>query len=657
MPTSVKPISDNQNLIKALQNIIQKAKLTNSIAPLLILWLFFASTVFGSEFKTPDITKLSVGARQLGMGRAFVGVADDISALFINPAGLTKIERPQFTSMSGNLLGNFQYLSASGAYPSKYGSFGLGYSGAFAHGAITTKKINVTPTEERVIRDPLYSDMNFYENVFTLSYGKKISEILAWGLNLKLFTGNLNGGPITNGTSFGQDADIGFLFQNNKSIRYGLSLKNFLPDGLGQYKYATGQTETFPLAVKFGWAVNLFGKEGLQKTPQELILALDVEKETETAKPANLNLGLEWAPIELIAIRLGLDQTAIENILTNNLTAGIGLTYNKFRFDYAYHQLEGAADETHFFSLSYGIGKKKFEGPSLAIIIPQDKTINFSEILDTEVKVINPVITTLKIMDQTHPVKDEKETIKTKVALPKLGKNSLWAAGYDENAKFVAAEQVRILNLLKFTDVQKDYWGHLEIAIVGTLDLISGYPDGTFRPRGNINRAELATLMFKAYQKQNPQFVPIKGAKTTYQDLSETHWAKNYIMAATQVGIVEGYPDKSFRPQQTVTRAEGLAMIARFGKVQKTIYTSDFEDVPYKHWAANLIAGANKAGMIIGIDKNFEPNRNLIRSEAVTMVYRTTYVKELTANLLNFEAGYENTYQSAQSTTFDLKNK
>ncbi|MBU0460927.1 MAG: S-layer homology domain-containing protein, partial [Nanoarchaeota archaeon] len=90
-----------------------------------------------------------------------------------------------------------------------------------------------------------------------------------------------------------------------------------------------------------------------------------------------------------------------------------------------------------------------------------------------------------------------------------------------------------------------------------------------------------------------------------------------------------------------ITRAEGLAMIARFGKVKELKYINQFDDVTQKHWAATIISGAHTEGLLLYLKgKPFEPNRKLTRAEAVEMLYRSQPIKLLIADLINFDKGY-----------------
>lgn len=143
---------------------------------------------------------------------------------------------------------------------------------------------------------------------------------------------------------------------------------------------------------------------------------------------------------------------------------------------------------------------------------------------------------------------------------------------------------------------------------------ISGYEDGTFRPDNPITRAEMATVLARAFAKDTKP-----AAAKKYTDVAESHWAKASIDQATGSGLMDGYPDGSFKPEQTITRAE-MASIAAKLKASAAAGSGSFSDTA-GHWAAASIEQAKAAGVISGYeDGTFRPEKTLTRAEAVTML-------------------------------------
>ncbi|MGB9812623.1 MAG: S-layer homology domain-containing protein [Thermovenabulum sp.] len=99
------------------------------------------------------------------------------------------------------------------------------------------------------------------------------------------------------------------------------------------------------------------------------------------------------------------------------------------------------------------------------------------------------------------------------------------------------------------------------VARLTALNIINGYPDGTFKPENTITRAEFAKVVVNALGLGNAaQYA--KGM-TKFKDVTSTHWASGYIQVASDLGIVKGYPDGTFKPEANVTYAEAITMIMR----------------------------------------------------------------------------------------------
>jgi len=212
---------------------------------------------------------------------------------------------------------------------------------------------------------------------------------------------------------------------------------------------------------------------------------------------------------------------------------------------------------------------------------------------------------------------------------------------YGERGKIqkpVDEQKIRILRVTAFPDVPEGYWARQQVSLISMLNIVTGYPDGSFKPEGSITRAEMAALLMRSQTTRSQ----IPGKEISFSDVARNHWASQYIADAAESGVVEGYPDKTFRPKGNITRAEGLAMIARFAKITQEVYSYQyFPDVTSTYWASPIIAGASKAGLLEYLKgKEFEPKKNLTRAEAVEILYRTQFVKGLLdKDLLNWE-GY-----------------
>ncbi|MBE0447863.1 MAG: S-layer homology domain-containing protein, partial [Actinobacteria bacterium] len=109
---------------------------------------------------------------------------------------------------------------------------------------------------------------------------------------------------------------------------------------------------------------------------------------------------------------------------------------------------------------------------------------------------------------------------------------------------------------ISFNDVPSSHWGSIYIIASANAGIINGYPDGTFRPDRPITRAELARMLFLA--TRSPAYSP---AKATFSDVSGGFWAFSEIETMVFCGIVNGYPDGTYRPDQEATRAQTAVML------------------------------------------------------------------------------------------------
>jgi len=600
-----------------------------------------------SEFQAVDPTARSTNARIVGMGRAFTGLADDPSAIFFNPAGLGSQKTLQFSSMSGKFIEDYNYLSAAAAIPTKYGVFSIGYGSFNIGGALpTVTQEGSNPSDPIYIVDPTQTQISDQNSAYLLSYALKFPKRLSVGANLKLFSAGLTGGGIANGSATGSEMDLGILYEINPALKAGASLIDALPASMGgKLTFSNGYYETYPVKLRVGLGCKVLGQEKALRAAgnHELLAAFDVESApTVSGRPVLYHAGLEWKPHKMVALRLGLDQSLFDNLnkstsVVSDLTYGIGLYYANFRFDYALHQFANFPLNSSYFSFSFV--PQIIEKPKEKVVIfePQDKLITFDQsvkvrglIDDTDIKQLqingNRVeITSKNLFEYNSPLN--------------VGKNKIEINSYEQKGKPgtpLDYKKIRVLRLRTFPDVPDGHWARRQIALVSMLNIVNGYPDGMFRPEGDITRAEMATILMRAGQPVNH----VKRVTGNFNDVENDHWAVRYIMAASATGVVEGYPDGSFRPDGKITRAEGLTMITRFSGVNREPYAFQyFADVQPSSWSAQIIAGAEKAGLLEFLKgKPFEPNRALTRAEAVEILYRTQFIQNLlNKDLLNWE--------------------
>ena len=155
---------------------------------------------------------------------------------------------------------------------------------------------------------------------------------------------------------------------------------------------------------------------------------------------------------------------------------------------------------------------------------------------------------------------------------------------------------------------------------------IFGYEDGTFRPDNNMSRAEAVAIFARLISEQKGEKI---SGKSNFNDVSKSEWYFDYIGYLSKYGIIKGYADNTFRPNDNVTRAEFVAMTVRFdalfNEVKKGSYTVKYTDVATNYWAYSDIAYAKHAGWLNGYaDGSFKGDNAITRAEVVTVVNRAT---------------------------------
>lgn len=147
---------------------------------------------------------------------------------------------------------------------------------------------------------------------------------------------------------------------------------------------------------------------------------------------------------------------------------------------------------------------------------------------------------------------------------------------------------------------------------------IMGYPDGTVQPEGEITRAEACTIFFRLLTDSSRDYYFSK--TNDYTDVNAGDWFNNAISTLSNAGIVTGYNDGTFRPNQPITRGEMAKIIANFANLNKG--TKSFTDLS-GHWSKTYVELAAGNGWIAGYpDGSFRPDQKITRAETVTMINR-----------------------------------
>ncbi|MFS0723166.1 S-layer homology domain-containing protein [Paenibacillus sp. 1P07SE] len=169
-----------------------------------------------------------------------------------------------------------------------------------------------------------------------------------------------------------------------------------------------------------------------------------------------------------------------------------------------------------------------------------------------------------------------------------------------------------------FTDLT-NHWAKSAIEQAVSKGIVNGYEDNTFRPNGQVSRAEFVAMLGRA--------LPANEEPSTYASFSDEQdipaWVEPYLAPIAGAGIIGGYEDGTFRPAQRITRAELAVIIVRAHQLQTTpdatLTFADAADIP--DWARAEVAAAHAAGLMNGREGNvFAPHVLATRAEAVSLI-------------------------------------
>ena len=150
---------------------------------------------------------------------------------------------------------------------------------------------------------------------------------------------------------------------------------------------------------------------------------------------------------------------------------------------------------------------------------------------------------------------------------------------------------------------------------------IIGYKDGYLRPYGTITRGEVATIFFRLLTDEARD--KYWSQTNNYSDCNSDLWCNNAISTLSNMGIIDGYTDGTFRPYGKITRAQFAKIAVGFFETTKKEYQGYYSDVPENAWFTDYVEAASRVGLIQGFeDGTFRPNTNITRAQACVIVNR-----------------------------------
>lgn len=176
---------------------------------------------------------------------------------------------------------------------------------------------------------------------------------------------------------------------------------------------------------------------------------------------------------------------------------------------------------------------------------------------------------------------------------------------------------------MSFADINENQWFYEAVKFVYEAGLMNGDGENTFNPNGNLNRAMLVTILYRL--EQTPEVT--EAAK--FSDVAAGQWYTKAVIWASSNGIVNGYEDGTFKPNNNVSREEMAAMLMRYAEFKKIDVSATKDISSYKdatnvaEWAKQNMSWANSVGLIQGDENNnLNPQGKATRAEAAMILMR-----------------------------------
>ncbi|MGE5579022.1 MAG: S-layer homology domain-containing protein [Bacillota bacterium] len=173
----------------------------------------------------------------------------------------------------------------------------------------------------------------------------------------------------------------------------------------------------------------------------------------------------------------------------------------------------------------------------------------------------------------------------------------------------------------------KGHWSETHVLRLVSLGIVGGYEDGTFRPGAGITREEFAKMVVLAAGLE-----PVAEPELGFADDDEIQgWARGYVAAAVEAGIITGLPENRFGPRERVTRQQAATMIGRALGVEAGAAgtpTGFVDDGDIESWALAAVKLAVEKELVTGFpDNSFKPTDDVTRAQAASMLAKLTVVR------------------------------
>ncbi|MCM3132315.1 S-layer homology domain-containing protein [Paenibacillus polysaccharolyticus] len=178
-----------------------------------------------------------------------------------------------------------------------------------------------------------------------------------------------------------------------------------------------------------------------------------------------------------------------------------------------------------------------------------------------------------------------------------------------------------------FSDIS-NHWSRTDVEDLASRLVVEGAGDNTFAPDRSITRAEFTAVLLRGLGLHSPE----SAVTTTFTDVKGDSWYENEVQTAISYGLISGYTDNSFRPNEEISRAEAMTIVARAMKLVDLAKADASETAnllgaysdgsKVQAWAAEPVASAIKQGLVQGADGKLMADADISRAQTAAIVKR-----------------------------------
>lgn len=195
-----------------------------------------------------------------------------------------------------------------------------------------------------------------------------------------------------------------------------------------------------------------------------------------------------------------------------------------------------------------------------------------------------------------------------------------------------------------YYDIHPNSFLETYLEYLSEKSIISGYPDGTFKPNQSINRAEALKIIFSTTSPESLDSP--EDPEAPFDDVPNDQWFSPFIRSAKTLNIVSGYPDGSFKPGQKVNRAEFIKMAMKalpfYEKINgsKTTTLSQYQDLDAKQWYMESVSKAQLLDFLPQTS-TLQLHQPMLRGDAAEMIYKVAqYLAKHQSTISNQQSSF-----------------